>query len=178
MRFLIPLGVFLIMLVFLGIGLSLDPREIPSPLIGKPAPAFDLPTLDSGIRLRSEALKGEGYLLNVWASWCEACRAEHPVLLDLARKGQVRIVGLNYKDTPDKALAWLKAHGGDPYRVVAVDADGRVGINFGVYGVPETFVIDAEGIIRYKHTGPLTPKVLEEKILPLLSAPATGKVAP
>jgi cytochrome c biogenesis protein CcmG/thiol:disulfide interchange protein DsbE len=178
MRFLIPLAVFLIMVVFLAIGLSLDPREIPSPLIGKPAPTYDLPTLESGVRLNSEALKGQAHLLNVWASWCEACRAEHPVLLDLARKGKVRIVGLNYKDTPEKALTWLKAHGGNPYDVVAVDADGRVGIDFGVYGVPETFVIDSNGIIRYKHTGPLTPRVLEETLLPLLESSSAGALAP
>ena len=153
MRFLIPLGVFLVMVVFLGVGLSLDPREIPSPLIGKPAPAFDLPTLeDPERRFGPQAFKGRPYLLNVWASWCESCRAEHPVLIELARKGEVTLVGLNYKDTPEKARAWLEAHGGNPYQTVPVDADGKVGINWGVYGVPETFLIDANGIIQYKHT--------------------------
>lgn len=168
MRFLIPLAVFLIMLVFLGIGLSLDPREIPSPLIGKPAPAFDLPTLQPGQHLDSSTLKGKPYLLNVWASWCEACRQEHPVLLNLVQTENLVLLGLNYKDTPEKALNWLQAHGGNPYQSVAVDGDGRVGINWGVYGVPETFVVDAGGVIRYKHTGPLTPQSLNEKILPLL----------
>lgn len=169
MRSLIPLGVFLVMVVFLGIGLSLDPREIPSPLIGKPAPSFDLPTLEAPDRhFGPHLLKGRPYLLNVWASWCEACRAEHPVLIDLARRGEVNLMGLNYKDTPEKARAWLEAHGGNPYQTVAVDAQGKVGIDWGVYGVPETFVIDANGIIQYKHTGPLNREVLEEKILPLL----------
>ncbi len=169
MRSLIPLGVFLVMVVFLGIGLSLDPREIPSPLIGKPAPSFDLPTLEAPDRhFGPHLLKGRPYLLNVWASWCEACRAEHPVLIDLARRGEVNLMGLNYKDTPEKARAWLEAHGGNPYQTVAVDTQGKVGIDWGVYGVPETFVIDANGIIQYKHTGPLNREVLEEKILPLL----------
>lgn len=179
MRFLIPLAVFAIMLVFLGIGLSLDPREIPSPLIGKPAPAFDLPTLEPGQHLESGTLKGKPYLLNVWASWCEACRAEHPVLLQLAQNENITLIGLNYKDTPEKALKWLKSHGGNPYKTVAVDSNGRVGINWGVYGVPETFVVDAEGIIRHKHTGPITPQSLEDKILPLLrELEAKGAPAP
>ncbi len=172
MRFLIPLGVFLVMVIFLGVGLSLDPREIPSPLIGKPAPAFDLPTLEAPDQhFGPNRIKGRPYLLNVWASWCEACRAEHPVLIDLARRGEVSLIGLNYKDTPEKARAWLEAHGGNPYQTVAVDADGKVGIEFGVYGVPETFLIDANGIILYKHTGPLSRKVLEEKLLPLIRNP-------
>lgn len=172
MRFLIPLGVFLVMVIFLGVGLSLDPREIPSPLIGKPAPAYELPTL--GVpdqRFGPHRLEGRPYLLNVWASWCEACRAEHPVLIDLARRGEVNLIGLNYKDTPEKARAWLEAHGGNPYQTVAVDANGKVGIDYGVYGVPETFVIDAHGIILYKHTGPLNRQVLEEKLLPLIRTP-------
>ncbi|MEY4683705.1 MAG: hypothetical protein RLZ25_164 [Pseudomonadota bacterium] len=172
MRFLIPLGVFLVMVIFLGVGLSLDPREIPSPLIGKPAPAFDLPTLEApDRRFGPHLLKGRPYLLNVWASWCEACRAEHPVLINLAREGEVHLIGLNYKDSPEKARAWLEAHGGNPYETVAVDADGKVGIDWGVYGVPETFLIDANGVILYKHTGPLNPRVLEEKLLPLIRNP-------
>lgn len=177
MRFLIPLGVFLVMVIFLGVGLSLDPREIPSPLIGKPAPAFDLPTLEApDRRFGPHVLKGRPYLLNVWASWCEACRAEHPVLIDLARKGEVNLIGLNYKDSPEKARAWLEAHGGNPYQTVAVDANGKVGIDWGVYGVPETFVVDANGIILYKHTGPLNRKVLAEKILPLIRNPQDPRV--
>lgn len=180
MRFLIPLGVFLVMVIFLGLGLSLDPREIPSPLIGKPAPAFSLPTLEAPDQpFGPNLLKGRPYLLNVWASWCEACRAEHPVLIDLARSGAVTLIGLNYKDTPDKARAWLEAHGGNPYQTVAVDANGKVGIDWGVYGVPETFLIDANGIILYKHTGPLNRKVLEEKLLPLMQTPkAAGGTPP
>ena len=172
MRFLIPLGVFLVMVIFLGVGLSLDPREIPSPLIGKPAPAFELPTLEApDQRFGPHLLKGYPYLLNVWASWCEACRAEHPVLIDLARRGEIPLIGLNYKDTPEKARAWLEAHGGNPFQTIAVDANGKVGIDWGVYGVPETFLIDANGIILYKHTGPLNRKVLEETLLPLIRNP-------
>ena len=172
MRFLIPLGVFLVMVIFLGVGLSLDPREIPSPLIGKPAPAFELPTLEApDQRFGPHLLKGYPYLLNVWASWCEACRAEHPVLIDLARRGEIPLIGLNYKDTPEKARAWLVAHGGNPFQTIAVDANGKVGIDWGVYGVPETFLIDANGIILYKHTGPLNRKVLEETLLPLIRNP-------
>jgi cytochrome c biogenesis protein CcmG/thiol:disulfide interchange protein DsbE len=167
-RFLIPLAVFLVLAVFLAVGLSLDPREVPSPLIDKPAPSFRLPQLrDPGKTLALEELRGRVWLLNVWASWCAPCLEEHPRLLELSRAGTVQIVGLNYKDGRDAALKWLDRHG-DPYAVIAVDPDGRVGIDYGVYGVPETFVIDRHGIIRYKHIGPLSGEALERKILPLV----------
>jgi len=167
-RFLLPLGVFVVLLVFLGIGLNLNPREVPSPLIDKPAPEFTLPQLhDPTLTFSSDDMKGKVWLFNVWASWCVSCRQEHPVLVKLARSGEVPIYGLDYKDEVGEALQWLK-NWGDPYTLSAVDKDGRVGINYGVYGVPETYVIDQQGMIRYKHIGPLTPKSVEETILPLV----------
>lgn len=168
MRFLIPLAVFLVMVVFLGIGLTLDPREVPSPFIGKPAPAFTLPQVADASKTLSPAdLKGQVYLLNVWASWCVSCREEHPVLVELSKTKAVPIYGLNYKDEREDALGWLRRFG-NPYTASAFDADGRVGINWGVYGVPETFVVDKQGIIRHKQTGPITPEILETKLLPLI----------
>lgn len=167
-RYLIPLAVFLVLVVFLGIGLRLNPREVPSPLVGKPAPAFSLAQLHvPAKKFGVPDMGGKVWLLNVWASWCVSCREEHPVLLDLSRKDVVPLIGLNYKDPHDDALAWLKQFG-DPYVLSVVDRDGRVGIDYGVYGVPETFVIDKAGLIQYKHIGPVTPKALEEKILPLV----------
>lgn len=167
-RYLIPLAVFIVLVVFLGIGLSLNPREVPSPLIGKPAPAFKLSELhQSGKVLGKEDMLGKVWLLNVWASWCVSCREEHPVLVEFSKQNIVPLYGLNYKDKRDDALAWLKQFG-DPYTASIVDADGRVGIDYGVYGVPETFVIDKAGVVRYKQIGPVTPKALNEKILPLL----------
>lgn len=163
-----PLLIFIVLVVFLGIGLKLDPRKIPSPLIDKPIPVFSLfQVKDHNRTLGSTDLKGDVSLLNVWASWCVACREEHPVLLDLAKQGVVDIYGLNYKDTREDAVRWLD-YFGDPYVASAHDLEGKVGIDFGVYGVPETFVIDSEGIIRYKHIGPVTEKDLDEKILPLI----------
>ena len=168
MRFLIPLGVFAVMVLFLGIGLTLNPREVPSPLIGKPAPAFQLSRVaDAGQTLSPEDFKGQVALVNVWASWCVSCRQEHPVLLQLARQNVVPIYGLNYKDQREAAQGWLNQHG-NPYIASAFDADGRVGINWGVYGVPETFVIDKAGLIRHKHTGPVTPESLDRELLPLI----------
>jgi len=168
-RYLLPLGIFLVLVVFLGIGLGLNPREIPSPLIDKPAPAFDLVQLhEPGKSLTTQDMRGQVWLLNVWASWCVSCRVEHPVLVELAKTRVVPIVGLNYKDQRPEALRWLQQFG-DPYVMSIVDGDGRVGINFGVYGVPETFVIDKTGVIRYKQIGPVTPKALQEKILPLVA---------
>jgi cytochrome c biogenesis protein CcmG, thiol:disulfide interchange protein DsbE len=167
-RFLIPLVVFVVLVVFLAIGLKLNPREVPSPLIDKPAPAFQLARLDDPARsVRLEDLRGQVWLLNVWASWCVACLQEHPLLVEFSRSGSVPIYGLNYKDKPDAASAWLSKHG-NPYTVSIVDTDGRVGIDYGVYGVPETFVIDKQGVIRYKHIGPVTPEALSDKIIPLL----------
>ena len=168
LRYLVPLAVFTVLLVFLWVGLSLDPREVPSPLIGKPAPAFDLEQLHApGKRFATADLKGQVWLLNVWASWCVSCRVEHPLLMELAKANVVPIVGLDYKDKDAEAKAWLEQHG-NPYALSVVDADGRVGIDWGVYGVPETFVVDKAGIIRYKHIGPVTVEALQKTILPLV----------
>jgi cytochrome c biogenesis protein CcmG/thiol:disulfide interchange protein DsbE len=168
MRYLIPLAVFAVMVIFLGIGLTLNPREVPSPFIGKPAPEFSLPQVaDAGKTLSSGDLKGRVSLVNVWASWCTSCREEHPVLLQLAKQNIVPIYGLNYKDERDNALAWLQRFG-DPYTASAFDPEGKTGIDWGVYGVPETFVVDSDGVIRHKQTGPITPEILEKKLLPLI----------
>ena len=169
LRFLAPLLIFVVVAVFLALGLKLDPREVPSPLIDKSAPEFELPRLlqMEGVVGTAE-MRGEVWLLNVWASWCSACRVEHPLLNDLAGRQIVRIVGLNYKDAPADARSWLREFG-NPYDIIAVDREGEVGIDWGVYGVPETFVIDREGVIRYKHIGPVDTKVLSETILPLIS---------
>lgn len=167
-RFLIPLGIFIVLVGFLAVGLKLDPREVPSPLIGKPAPDFKLALLSDPAKQLSPAdLRGKVWLFNVWASWCASCRQEHPLLLDLARQGGVPIYGMDYKDQPGDAQAVLDRYG-NPYVETVVDLDGRAGINYGVYGVPETYVIDKNGIIRYKHTGPLTRESLDKKILPLV----------
>lgn len=166
-RFLLPLAIFIVLVGFLAVGLRLNPREVPSPLIGKQVPSFRLPQLQAPDQsISPEDLRGKVWLLNVWASWCVSCRQEHPVLIELDRQKKIMIVGLNYKDDRAAAIAWLKQYGGDPYAISAVDADGRVGINFGVYGVPETFLIDKNGVIRDKHIGPLTTEVLQNKILP------------
>jgi cytochrome c biogenesis protein CcmG/thiol:disulfide interchange protein DsbE len=167
-RYLIPLAIFIAMLAFLGVGLKLDPREVPSPLIDKPAPAFRLQTLDAPSRVMTpEDMRGQVWLLNVWASWCGGCREEHPVLVELAKSRAVPIYGLDYKDQPGDARRWL-ADFGNPYTAIVSDPDGRAGIEYGVYGVPETFVIDKAGVIRYKQIGPITPKALQETILPLV----------
>lgn len=167
-KFLIPLGVFLILVVFLFLGLGLNPREVPSPLIDKPAPYFRLAQLhDPSHSLSTGDMKGQVWLLNVWASWCVSCREEHPILVELRKTRIVPIIGLNYKDESSAGLTWL-AQNGDPYNLSIVDRDGRVGIDFGVYGVPETFVIDKQGTIRYKQIGPVTAAALEQTILPLV----------
>lgn len=168
LRFILPLLLFIALLVFLGRGLNLNPREVPSPLVGKPAPAFELTRLDDASRkLARDDLLGRVWVLNVWASWCVACRDEHPLLVDFAKRGVVPVYGLNYKDGRKEGLDWL-AKMGDPYAASLFDGDGRVGIDFGVYGVPETFVIDKQGVIRLKHIGPITPRVLSERIEPLI----------
>jgi cytochrome c biogenesis protein CcmG/thiol:disulfide interchange protein DsbE len=168
LRYLVPLALFAAVVAFLGVGLGLNPREVPSPLIGKPAPAFTLPRLDDTTKTVSrEDLLGKVWMLNVWASWCAPCREEHPLVIDIARRQLVPVYGLNYKDKPAAATGWL-ANLGNPYQATLVDADGRVGIDFGVYGVPETFIIDRQGIVRMKHIGPLTPQVVREKVEPLL----------
>lgn len=164
----IPLAVFLVIAVFLAIGLTLDPRMVPSPLIGKPVPEFRLPPVQGRTEgLATADLKEEVSLVNVFASWCAACRQEHPFLMSLARDKAIPIHGLNYKDQPEEAAAWLDALG-DPYARTGVDLDGRVGIDWGVYGVPETFLIDRNGQIAYKQIGPITPKIWEETVEPLI----------
>jgi cytochrome c biogenesis protein CcmG/thiol:disulfide interchange protein DsbE len=168
-RFLIPLVVFVVLVIFLAVGLTLNPRDVPSPLKDKPAPAFTLPQLAAADKGFSPAdMKGKVWLLNVWASWCVSCRQEHPLLVSLAKEGSVPIVGLNYKDKIPDAKSWLAKYG-DPYVISAVDLDGRVGIDYGVYGVPETYVIDKAGMIRMKHTGPITPESLKNQILPKIA---------
>jgi len=188
-RFLWPLIGFVVLVALLAVGLNLNPRDVPSPLVGKPAPSFSLPRLHAPDQQFSpKEMLGKVWMLNVWASWCVSCRQEHPLLVELARRQTVPLVGLNYKEVrgdgaidmdkvaPDsekgmvlqRAADWLAKHG-DPYTLSVLDIDGRVGIDYGVYGVPETYVIDKTGIIRMKQTGPITPDVLSGKILPLLT---------
>jgi cytochrome c biogenesis protein CcmG/thiol:disulfide interchange protein DsbE len=183
------LGAFAALVVLLSVGLGLNPREVPSPLVGKPAPAFSLNILDTPEKTMSpKDMQGKVWLLNVWSSWCVSCRAEHPVLVEFSKKVNVPLIGLNYKEvrgdgafdmgkiSPDeerklafqRANQWLAQHG-DPYTLTVMDLDGRVGIDYGVYGVPETYVIDKAGVIRMKHTGPISPDVLSQKIMPLLA---------
>ena len=167
-RFLLPLVIFLTVVGFLAVGLNLDPREVPSPLVGKPAPMFNLPRLDNPEKTISpKDLLGQVWLFNVWASWCGACRDEHPILVALSKSGAVPLYGMDYKDTRQDAQQWLE-QGGNPYIASAMDVDGRVGIDYGVYGVPETYVIDKAGVIAYKQIGPVTEEVLRDKILPLV----------
>ena len=167
-KFLLPLGIFIVLVIFLGIGLKLNPREVPSPLIGKPAPAFNLAQLHRpDQRFTREDMLGKVWLLNVWSSWCVSCRQEHPLLVELARSRMVPIYGLNYKDKREDGVAALEQMG-DPYVLSASDFDGRVGMDYGVYGVPETYLIDRAGVIRYKVIGPLTPENLKEKVLPMI----------
>ena len=185
-KFLIPLALFFGLVAFLAVGLKRDPREIPSPLVGKAAPAFSLPTLTADQNFSPADYKGQVWLFNVWATWCVACREEHPLLVEFSKTQNVPIIGLNYKevqaaDQPngplseeaklslarERSLRFLQRQG-DPYKLSVMDLDGSVGIDYGVYGVPETYVIDREGIIRYKQVGPVTPKILETKLLPLI----------
>ena len=168
LRFLIPLALFVALAWFLYAGLSLNPREVPSPLIGKPAPAFALPRLDDPTQtVKREDLLGKVWVMNVWASWCAPCREEHPLVIALAKQRKVPVIGLNYKDRPGDARNWLERLG-NPYAATLIDFDGKVGIDFGVYGVPETFVIDAHGLVRFKHVGALTPQVISQKLETLL----------
>lgn len=186
-RFLWPLAIFGVLVVFLAIGLRHDPHEVPSPLIDKPAPAFSLPQLTGAGEFSPQQMRGKVWLLNVWSTWCVSCRAEHAYLVEVARQNGIPIVGLNYKEVRgdseidaskmapadelqlvrQRANAWIAEHG-NPYQLSALDLDGRVGIDYGVYGVPETYLIDREGIIRFKQIGPLTPEAMQTKILPLL----------
>ena len=188
-KFLWPLIGFAVLVILLAVGLGLNPREVPSPLVGKPAPAFSLPQLHAPERTFSpKDMLGKVWLLNVWASWCVSCRQEHPVLVELAKTKTLPLIGLNYKElrgdggldtdkinpatelkqSIERADGWLKRHG-DPYTLSVLDLDGRVGINYGVYGVPETYIIDKAGIIRMKHIGPITPSIFSGKILPLVA---------
>jgi cytochrome c biogenesis protein CcmG/thiol:disulfide interchange protein DsbE len=168
LKFIVPLALFLALAVFFAIGLTRDPRTVPSPFIGKPAPAFKLEQLHQPTAaFTPESMKGKVWMLNVWASWCASCRVEHPLLVELARNRTVPIVGLNYKDKRDDAKAWLQKFG-DPYEVSAWDIEGKVGIDYGVYGAPETFLIDKQGVIRHKQIGPITPEALEKTIMPLI----------
>ncbi len=167
-RYLVPLAIFLTLSVFMFIGLSLDPKAVPSPLIDKPAPAFELTQLHNVEKTIAAAdMKGQVWVLNVWASWCVACRQEHPIFMQLARTGEVPIYGLNYKDERGAAKQWLEDFG-NPYTLTGFDHNGRVGVDYGVYGVPETYVIDKDGIIRHKHTGPVSPQAMQTEILPLV----------
>lgn len=168
LKFALPLVGFVVLIGFLARGLWLDPHRVPSPLIDKPAPAFTLPDLHQPDASDSLArMKGQVFLLNVWGSWCVSCREEHPVLMELARSGKVPIVGLNWRDDRSAALDWLNRFG-DPYLMTASDS-GQTAIDYGVYGAPETFVIDKNGTIRDKVIGPLTPEILQEEVLPLVA---------
>ncbi|MBX3236091.1 MAG: DsbE family thiol:disulfide interchange protein [Nitrospiraceae bacterium] len=167
-RYLLPLAIFGVLVGFLAVGLTLNPREVPSPLIDKPAPAFSLPQLhDTTKALAPRDLAGTVWMLNVWASWCGGCKEEHPLLMQLAEAGDVPIYGMDYKDRRDEALTWLRQRG-NPYLVTVTDETGRVGIDYGVYGVPETYVIDKAGVIRFKQIGPLDDETVRAKILPLV----------
>lgn len=165
---LIPLVLFAVLAGFLAVGLGLDPREVPSPLVDRPAPAFKIAQLEQiDAQFSPEDMKGKVWLFNVWASWCVACRQEHPVLMEFARAKVAPLIGLDYKDQRKDALGVLK-RSGNPYDITAFDADGRVGIDYGVYGVPESYVIDKAGVIRYKHIGPITMEAMEKTIIPLI----------
>jgi cytochrome c biogenesis protein CcmG/thiol:disulfide interchange protein DsbE len=188
-KFLWPLIGFVVLVVLLAVGLNLNPRDVPSPLVGKPAPAFSLPQLHAPEQVFSpKEMLGKVWLLNVWSTWCVSCRQEHPVLVELSRSKTVPLIGLNYKElrgdgnidmdkvepasekglAMERAAGWLKKHG-DPYTLTAMDLDGRVGIDYGVYGVPETYLIDKAGVIRMKHTGPISPDIFSGKILPMVA---------
>ncbi len=168
--YLLPLAVFAVLMVFFFFGLGTNPRLIPSPLIGQPAPQFSLPKLKNPDELFQQVdLKGEVSLLNIWATWCPSCKQEHPVLMQIAKSNKIPIYGLFYKDDPAKGVVWLQDYG-DPYRANAVDVEGKIGIEWGVYGTPETFIIDQEGIIRYKHVGPISWADWQGTLLPMIQS--------
>lgn len=174
-KFLIPLIAFIGLAVFLGIGLTLNPRELPSTFINKPAPAFRLALLtEPTAQFAPSDLSGQRWILNVWASWCVACRVEHPLLNQLASSTTIPLVGLNYKDKAIEAKQWLDQRG-NPYSKIPMDVSGDAGIDWGVYGVPETFVIDEQGHIIYKHTGPISAQIVEQEILPLFARYSVNK---
>lgn len=166
MRYLVPVAVLALLVALFAVGLRKDPSQIPSPLIGKPAPAFALPLLNIGTPFTQNDFKGRPLLVNFFASWCAGCQVEHPLLMQLSQQG-VEIIGMNYKDQAPEANRWLQRHG-NPYRLVVADLQGTAGLDFGVYGVPETFVLDAEGVIVYKQIGPMTELAWRETIAPLL----------
>jgi len=169
LRYLVPFFVFVGLVLLFIFGLHNDPKLVPSPFIDKPVPTFELPALrDENVTLSSAMMTGNVALLNIWATWCIPCRQEHPLLVDLAATNNVKIYGLNYKDVRTDAIAWLEKLG-DPYEQVYFDEAGNTGINLGVYGVPETFVLDASGIVRYKHIGPLTADNIRDVILPVIT---------
>jgi cytochrome c biogenesis protein CcmG/thiol:disulfide interchange protein DsbE len=173
-RALWTLGIFVALVALLAVGLRLNPREVPSPLIGKPAPPFELPLLtEPDKRFSQKDMLGKVWIMNVWASWCPPCLVEHPVVTRIAQSGLAPVVGLNYKDARDDALPWLKRNG-NPYQLIVFDANGRIGIDYGVYGVPETYVIDRKGVIRYKHIGPLSADVVKQKVEPLVQQLNSG----
>jgi cytochrome c biogenesis protein CcmG/thiol:disulfide interchange protein DsbE len=173
-RALWTLGIFIALVALLAVGLRLNPREVPSPLIGKPAPPFELPLLtEPDKRFSQKDMLGKVWVMNVWASWCPPCLVEHPVVTRIAQSGLAPVVGLNYKDARDDALPWLKRNG-NPYQLIVFDANGRIGIDYGVYGVPETYVIDRKGVIRYKHIGPLSADVVKQKVEPLVQQLNSG----
>jgi cytochrome c biogenesis protein CcmG/thiol:disulfide interchange protein DsbE len=169
LRFFVPIMVFAVLAAALAFGLTLNPREIPSALIGQTIPDFELAALKGRERGFGSAdlRQGDVVLVNVFASWCRPCRQEHPLFMDLAQTGDIKIYGINYKDDPDAAAQWLATFG-DPYRRVGADLDGRSSVNWGVYGVPETFVVDGSGQILYKRVSVVTPKVMREEILPVI----------
>ena len=173
-RYLLPLAVFIALVALLGIGLGLNPREVPSPLVGKALPEFALAQLRNPDKPLSRAdLTGQASLLNAWATWCVECRREHPVLLDIARAGNITVYGLNYKDQRPDALQWLERLG-DPYIASGFDGDGRVGLDLGVYGLPETFLIDRHGTIVHKHIGPISREIWESEFLPIINGLESG----
>ena len=164
----LPLVLFVVLVGFFAKGLFLNPREVPSPFIGRTAPAFTLPLVGNASASFSPAdMKGRVWMLNVWAPWCVSCRQEHGFLMQLAQSGTVPIVGLNWKDK-DREAAQLLAQTGSPYVAVPEDLDGRVGIDYGVTGTPETYIIDKDGIVRLKHVGPISPEVWKDKFEPKL----------
>ena len=174
MRLAWVVGAFVALVVLLAVGLTLNPREVPSPLIGKPAPAFELPLLHAPERTFTQKdMLGKVWVMNVWASWCPPCLVEHPVVTALAKSGLAPVIGMNYKDAREDALPWLRRNG-DPFQFSVYDEKGRIAMDYGVYGVPETYVIDAKGVIRFKHIGPLTPEVQAKKIEPLIKDLSRG----
>jgi cytochrome c biogenesis protein CcmG/thiol:disulfide interchange protein DsbE len=167
-KYLLPVGLFAVLVGFLYFGLGRDTRTLPSPLIGKSAPIFELPRLDDPTRTFSNReLAGKPYVLNVWGTWCVGCRQEHGALLEIARRGEVPIIGLNWNDDREQALVWLRQLG-DPYVVSAFDGEGRAAIDWGVYGAPETFLVGADGRVLKKHIAPITLQVWEQEFVPLL----------